>query len=221
MISIDQICLLQFAKLPQLGKVKTRMQPALSPQQSLNLHRQLVDYSAQIYSARGFAGYQFWFAGEPETPEQAAWLDNLQQRYGCSLQQQVGGDLGQRMAHAAKQALGQYQAVIIVGSDCPFIDAEKLQQLVQRWQRPMMFIPALDGGYVLIALRQYTDSVFTDIPWGGPEVMERSRQQLQQQGLAWDELDALNDIDVLEDLPTLADIPELAEFSRLSRSASV
>lgn len=220
MISLDQICLLQFAKLPQLGKVKTRMQPALSPLQSLHLHRQLVDYSAQIYSAMGFADYQFWFAGEPETPAQSDWLDNLQQRYACNLHQQVGGDLGQRMAYAAEQALGQYQAVIIVGSDCPFIDARQLQQLVGRWQQPMMFVPALDGGYVLIALRQFTDSVFTDIAWGGPTVMADSRQRLRQQGIAWDELAALNDIDRVEDLASLAAIPELAEFSRLSLNTS-
>ena len=36
-------CLLVFAKAPVLGHVKTRLQPIYSPQQSVDLHTQLVN----------------------------------------------------------------------------------------------------------------------------------------------------------------------------------
>ena len=69
----------------------------------------------------------------------------------------------------------------------------------------MVFIPAEDGGYVLVGARRggLEKRCFDDIAWGGAEVMAQTRMQLLKQGWApsrdWREMPALWDVDTPED----------------------
>ena len=67
-----------------------------------------------------------------------------------------------------------------------------------------MLIPAEDGGYVLIGLRQPEPAVFANMTWGSATVFEQTRQRLRDTGLSWHELPALWDVDEPVDLARLA-----------------
>ena len=72
-----------------------------------------------------------------------------------------------------------------------------------------MFIPAEDGGYVLVGLHQAESRLFEDVAWGGPTVMAQTRSQLHACALTWSELSVHWDLDRPEDLPRLSGSPGL------------
>ncbi|MQM30903.1 MAG: hypothetical protein CRU78_10415, partial [Candidatus Accumulibacter phosphatis] len=70
-----------------------------------------------------------------------------------------------------------------------------------------VFIPAEDGGYVLLGLRCPQPGLFEGVDWGSERVMAQTRQRLLALGLRWCELPALWDVDRPADLTRLATLP--------------
>ena len=70
-----------------------------------------------------------------------------------------------------------------------------------------MFVPTLDGGYVLVGLRKpgsgVLPGIFTAMPWSTPQVMQRTREALQREGIGYAEMVAVRDIDEPADLAHL------------------
>jgi glycosyltransferase A (GT-A) superfamily protein (DUF2064 family) len=62
-----------------------------------------------------------------------------------------------------------------------------------------VFVPAEDGGYVLVGLARPLDA-FSGIPWSTPGVMAATRANLAAQRGTWRELPVLWDVDVPQDL---------------------
>ncbi len=67
-------------------------------------------------------------------------------------------------------------------------------------------IPAEDGGYVLIGMRQPSPRVFADIDWGSGKVMAQTRERLSEIGWRWSEFTPLWDVDRDEDFRRLRDL---------------
>ena len=67
-----------------------------------------------------------------------------------------------------------------------------------------VFIPAQDGGYALVGLREPQHALFRDMRWSTPSVMEETRLRASAAGLAWRELETLWDLDVPDDLARLS-----------------
>ncbi len=67
-----------------------------------------------------------------------------------------------------------------------------------------VFIPAEDGGYVLVGLRRPQPRLFEGIDWGSERVMAQTRERLSELGLRWVELPTLWDVDRPGDLLRLA-----------------
>ena len=122
-----------------------------------------------------------------------------------TLRQQAEGDLGNRMLATINGP------TLIIGTDCPALTPEHLQQAASVLsENDAVLIPAEDGGYVLIGLRQPTASIFAEMTWGCATVLEQTRLRLRAACLRWVELPSLWDIDEPADLPRLtAFAPEL------------
>jgi rSAM/selenodomain-associated transferase 1 len=194
--------LLVFAKAPVPGQVKTRMQPHLSPQQSAQLHRQLVEYCLRNCASLPWSQLQLWVGSEHP------WWAELQRRYALDLFQQRGQDLGQRMAGAVAAAQIDGCGLILIGTDCPDISGDYLRAAAAALrQYDVVLGPAEDGGYVLIGFsmrhRERYQAVFADVDWSTDRVLAQTRQRLVQQQLRWLELPVLADIDRPEDLRLL------------------
>lgn len=202
--------LLLFAKVPERGQVKTRLQPMLGVDGAMDLHQRLIRYTWQrLAASQGTLGIrsELWasgvggdmfFAGLNPTPFLAI---------------QTGRDLGERMWSAASHALESAQYVIIVGADCPSVDLNYVQEAVTALKRgvPVVLGPADDGGYVLLGVRKpLVPEMFSDIPWGTDQVLIRTRSRLREQGIGWQELSPRWDVDRPEDLKRLADLPDWA-----------
>ena len=189
-----------FSKPPLAGEVKTRLIPALGEAGALALYQQLLEHTLSTARNSGFAGIELWC-----TDSRDGGIRALAARYNVRLQQQSGSHLGERMANALNVALARAQYAVLMGCDCPALQADDLRRAAG-WLRSgadAVLGPASDGGYYLIALRRPLLDLFTDIAWGTGEVLETTRTRLRRAGVTWHELPEYRDIDRPEDLQFL------------------
>lgn len=183
------------ARAPQPGKVKTRLLSALNESDACQLHKDLVELCLQ----KTINGK--WVSHLCCTDVTAPFFLACEKTYGIGLRLQCGDDLGSRMQHVARQALHDFDYVILIGADCPVIDADYISQAqnILRQGADAVIGPAEDGGYVLLGLSKLDDSLFNNIEWGGEDVLAVTRQRLQTLGWQWQELATLWDVDRPDD----------------------
>ena len=63
-----------------------------------------------------------------------------------------------------------------------------------------------DGGYALIGLRAPARTLFSEMHWSVPSVMEETRRRLRDLGMRWQEPVTLWDLDLPEDIERLRQI---------------
>lgn len=196
-----------FAKPCIPGQVKTRLIPALGAQRACQLYRCMLEQTLRTV-AQIDADCELWLTalGVDTDTETAA------KELGFACRQQCEGDLGDRMLHAYQSLLRRYSQVILIGSDCPALNAADLyaatNALISGYDAVLM--PAEDGGYVLLGLRMICRDLFVDVPWGTADVLTTTRQRLQKIGIRHFELHETWDVDRPEDLERLADFPGLS-----------
>ncbi|WP_396587243.1 TIGR04282 family arsenosugar biosynthesis glycosyltransferase [Bermanella sp. R86510] len=203
--------IIQFAKYPKLGQVKTRMQPVLSPEQSQKLHIKLLTHT-----------YSELHRLTDDTTHYRLALDVLDSHLAIDevvktnepqlgkIQQQ-GDSLGARMLNAMEQGLREYEKVIIVGSDCPVLSKEAVNQAILALEyAEHTFIPAEDGGYVLIGAKKIFPAIYDNMPWGTGDVLDTTKRRLELANEKAIFLDELWDVDRPEDYKRL--ISDKAHF---------
>lgn len=204
-----KVCL--FAKAPLAGRVKTRMSSSLSEQECLQLHLDLLACVAANAAALPAQDYvvELHITGEHRV------FDALSERYGFVQKLQVGRDLGQRMSHAVCESLRDCESVLLVGADCPFVDCDMISAILRadRHNQAVM-VPAADGGYAALLLRDHDISLFSDIAWGSEEVAQTTISRLQALHWGFHVLPSCPDIDRPEDLAYLGEVPALAHWAK-------
>lgn len=108
------------------------------------------------------------------------------------------------MFHAFSRLCRQREALVI-GTDCPALTAAELRVAARALLEgnDAVFVPAEDGGYVLVGLRHALASLFYGVPWGSDRVMDHTRERLRRAGLRWRELPPSWDVDRPEDFDRL------------------
>jgi rSAM/selenodomain-associated transferase 2/rSAM/selenodomain-associated transferase 1 len=115
---------------------------------------------------------------------------------------QRGAGLGERLSHAVGDAFRRgAKKVIVIGTDCPDLDAYLLNDAAQALDRHDVVLgPALDGGYYLIGCRAHDRRLFEGIDWGTSGVLAQTLIAAQRSGRDVHQLKALSDVDHAEDL---------------------
>ena len=188
---------IQFAREPISGKVKTRMQPQLSAVQACELHCDLLLWTCEALCAAKLADVELWVAGDIRHPifERCVAMGVSQ------LREQRGADLGERMYDAINDGLKRYRKVILVGSDCPEIDACYLRSaLVALEYKPLALGPATDGGYVLLGATRIDAGLFRGVAWGQAGVFAQTVARAAVLDESWSQLETLADIDRPQDV---------------------
>ncbi len=202
LLSTVQVAVL--AKAPIPGLAKTRLIPALGAQGAARLQRQLTQHAVATAQAAGLGPVTLWCAPDAQHRHFRA----LQHRTGLACRVQPEGDLGERM-HSAFCLHCQQGPLLLIGTDCPPLQPQHLRRAAQTLLAgdDAVFIPAEDGGYVLVGLRQPQAAIFKHMTWSTPEVMAQTRARARAQGLRWQELETLWDVDVPADLERLRNHP--------------
>ncbi len=94
--------------------------------------------------------------------------------------EQKGSDLGERMKNAFLWGFSKgFQKIVMIGSDSPTLPAYFIQQAFFRLKsEPIVFGPALDGGYYLIGMRPPIPDIFNNIRWGSKNVLSDTKKRL-------------------------------------------
>jgi rSAM/selenodomain-associated transferase 2/rSAM/selenodomain-associated transferase 1 len=192
--------LLIFAKEPIPGRVKTRLADALGAERAAAVYLQLVVRTLDMAVAARAAGVvgrvELWCEPNADRPLFVEWRD----RYRVMLAPQRGDDLGARMRFALETALARGTPALLIGTDCPVLEVETLGRAsAELVGHDAVFVPAEDGGYVLVGLARPLD-VFAGIAWSTASVMAVTRAQLIALGATWRELPPLWDLDLPQDL---------------------
>ena len=194
------------AKAPQPGRVKTRLIPALGAEGAAALAaRMLARTLAVAFEAAGAADTADPALGVVElcaspAPGDPAW-QGVVVPAGLRWSAQGEGDLGARMAGAARRVLAGGERVLLIGTDCPALDAACLRAAAEALDEvEAVIVPSFDGGYVLLGLRRFDPSLFEGIAWSTSTVAAATRVRLDALAWSYQVLPALQDIDVPADL---------------------
>ena len=116
---------------------------------------------------------------------------------------QPDGDLGARMSgvmlHLSTRGAGR---VVLIGSDLPEITPAPVARaftLLSAHPNRVVLGPSADGGYYLIGATR-VPPLFAGIPWGGPDVLDRTLAAAAQALVPVHLLDVSPDVDTPDDL---------------------
>jgi len=192
--------LIVFARYPTPGFAKTRLIPALGAEGAAKLQCRLTEHvlktADEMQAVRGI-DVEVRFTGSSQ--------QEMQDRFGSnntSFLPQCEGDLGSRLHDAAKAAFDAgTKKVVIVGTDCPDINAKYLIQAFDALnQSDIVLGPAFDGGYTLIGLKAPLPELFSGIEWGTDNVLSTTLEQCKAMKQKVRLLGAYSDVDHPEDL---------------------
>jgi len=188
------------AKAPRPGKVKTRLSPPLTLEQTAALNTQFLrdttENLATIPASAGLISY---------TPagDEALFAGLLPETF--ALVPQRGDGFGERLLAAAEDILAiGYGAVCLIDSDSPTVPAQAYAQAVEALARPgcrVVLGPSDDGGYYLIGLKHPHPEPFERIAWSTGAVFEETLERCREANLEVVVLPTWYDVD---DAQTLA-----------------
>ena len=177
-----------FSRAPVPGRVKTRLAARIGDWRAAGLHIRLTRRALRTARDAGVGPVELHVTA-----------DHKAFRFWDKRYLQRGNDLGERMYHA----LRRHRRAILIGSDCPALEARDLRLAARRLCAGyrVVLLPTEDGGYALIAARAAPRAIFQGVPWGGSRVLEETAKRLA--GMRWSRLRSLWDVDRPEDLERL------------------
>jgi len=190
------------AKEPVPGRVKTRLQPRLSPDESAALYTCFLQ--DRLRETSDLPGTDVAVAYTP--PEAAPTFASLVPG-SFRLFPQRGATLTGRLAAVTASAFADdYRYVTIMDSDSPDLPRERILRSFTLLEEgaDVVFGPCRDGGYYLVGLRGNWSRIFEEIPWSTSKVLQESLARAASLGLIAALLEPWQDIDTFEDLRDLA-----------------
>lgn len=185
--------LLIFIRNPVLGKVKTRLARTVGEEEALRIYQILLK---KTRAAAQECQVERWLFYSDNVDSQDQWPADIFQKY-----LQHNGDLGERMQAAFQQAFDiGAEKVVIIGSDCPELSGQGLQQAFDQLDRADFVIgPVPDGGYYLLGMKTLEPAVFHGIEWSTETVRETTIKKINGVGKSVALLPMLSDVDTEAD----------------------
>ena len=201
--ALSHLCAMTvMAKAPRPGRVKTRLSPPLTLDQTAALNicflRDTTTNLATIPGSAGLISY---------TPagDEALFEGLLPETFGLVLQR--GDGFGERLLAAAEDVLAiGYGAVCLIDSDSPTVPGAAFAQAVEALAAPgdrVVLGPSHDGGYYLIGLKHAHAAPFERITWSTGSVLAETVERCREAGLevvllpTWYDVDDAATLDLL------------------------
>jgi hypothetical protein len=209
------------AKAPRAGKVKTRLQPPLTPEEAAALNVCFLhDTTENIATVASEGGAQGIVCYTPVGDEVA--FDGLLPE-GFALIAQRGDGFGERLVCAVEDILScGFGAVCLIDSDSPTLPSRALRmavtELAQKGGRVVVGASE-DGGYYLIGMRRSEPRLFERITWSTEHVYAETVERVRESKMELVELPKWYDVDdaaTLEVLKRELLRGERPEFATLS-----
>ncbi len=187
------------AKVPEAGKVKTRLQPRLTPGQSAAFAECLLhDTIAKV------AGKQDHLIIAYSPADGRDFFDQFSKHKIIYIPQK-GLNLGERMFNAFDFAFAQkMDSVVMIGTDSPTFPPEFIDQAFGFLENTDAVLGETeDGGYYLIGLKTLKLEIFENVEWSSPETFKQTAENMRMLGLSVSLLPRWYDVDEPEDFERL------------------
>jgi rSAM/selenodomain-associated transferase 1 len=194
MTMLSSTALVIFVRNPILGQVKTRLAKDIGDERALAIYLQLLEHTLKITRSLSFRKFIYY---ADEVSDYDLWSVP-----GYTKRMQSGTNLGERMLNSFKELFEQgFTRIVIIGSDCLQLQAENLQEAVTLLESNTAVIgPASDGGYYLLGLTKLYPELFVNKPWSTNQVLTKTIDDFNNQGISYALLEELSDIDDITDL---------------------
>lgn len=193
--------LLVFARLPERGRVKTRLAESIGDDAALAAYETMLrDLLASIGRPSSEVEIEILWA-----PTEAANGASLAHAFGdLPTAMQTGHTLGDRlsMAFAERFFFHATQKIVAIGVDDPSLPRDLIDHALALLDSCEWVLgPAEDGGYYLIGCRApaFDPSIFQDVAWGTPSVFTTTISKIAEWQSTVAVLPVRWDIDVAED----------------------
>jgi uncharacterized protein len=192
MVNSENLLIL-LTKMPEAGKVKSRLSSEIGPEKAAEVYAQLLRNTLAQMKATNSAKTIALEGNE------ALFTEAFGQ---WTIWPQEGNDLGKRMQLAFERAFQiAYKRVVLIGGDCPEMSAKFLESAFEKLNdNDLVLGPSQDGGYYLIGLKKTEPRLFENMQWSHDKVFELSIARAAEQNLKVALLPMLRDIDHLADL---------------------
>ncbi|MGP1683889.1 MAG: TIGR04282 family arsenosugar biosynthesis glycosyltransferase [Giesbergeria sp.] len=188
------------AKAPVPGLCKTRLIPALGPGGAARLAARMLLHTVKIAFDAHIGPVEICAAPSASHP---AW-QSIALPASLQWSEQGEGDLGARMAAAVRRTLARGEHALLIGTDCPALDAASLQSAAQALTtHDAALVPTADGGYALLSLARFHAGIFANMPWSTPAVAQQTLERFAKDGWRVQLGPVLHDIDEPADLAHL------------------
>jgi rSAM/selenodomain-associated transferase 1 len=193
--------LLVFARLPERGKVKTRLAESLGDDGALAAYQTMLrDLLSSIGQSSAETEIEILWA-----PTEAANGETLRRAFGdVSTAMQTGATLGDRLSMAFSERFFFHatQKIIAIGVDDPRLPRVLIDHAFALLDSCEWVIgPAEDGGYYLIGCRAaaFDPEIFAEIEWGTASVFAATMRRIAEWQSSVAVLPERWDVDVVED----------------------
>ena len=161
------VAIIIFAKAPMPGYVKTRLASAIGKDAAARLAARMLDEAVKKAVLADIGPVELCCDPDELHP---AFID-ARDRYGLRLSQQHDGSLGKRMCQSLNGALNCHARAILIGTDAPQLDVAHIHAARDALRIcDAVFIPAVDGGYVLVGISRPLPEIFNGVDWGTERV---------------------------------------------------
>ena len=208
-----------FARLPESGKVKTRLASDIGTERALEVYEAML---RDLLGSIGPSGpeMEIEFLWPPTSAADGAALRRAFAQHAVAMQ--TGATLGDRMSMAFSERFffHRTQKIIAIGVDDPTLPRELIERAFDLLDSVEWVVgPAHDGGYYLIGCRalSYEPEVFLEIEWGTSSVLTATLARIAASGRTLALLPERYDIDTVRDLERFAASGHDGELGRLLR----
>ncbi|MGH9419964.1 MAG: TIGR04282 family arsenosugar biosynthesis glycosyltransferase [Thermoanaerobaculia bacterium] len=174
--------LLVFARLPERGKVKTRLAESIGEERALAAYETMLrDLLASIGTPSAETEIEMLWA-----PSQSANGDALTRAFGdFPTAMQTGTTLGDRLSMAFSERFFFHatQKIIAIGVDDPSLPRALIDTAFAQLDSCEWVVgPAEDGGYYLIGCRavSFDPMIFEDVDWGTSTVFATTLSKIAE-----------------------------------------
>lgn len=174
--------LLVFARLPELGKVKTRLAESIGEERALEAYKTMLrDLLASIGKSSPETEIEILWA-----PTEFASGESLTRAFGdLPTAMQTGATLGDRLSMAFSERFFFHatQKIVAIGVDDPSLPRTLIDTAFAQLDSCEWVVgPAEDGGYYLIGCRaaSFDPMIFADVEWGTSSVFVTTMSKIAE-----------------------------------------
>jgi len=180
-----------------LGKVKSRLAKDIGALGALEVYKMLLTVTREVTLNLACDKVVFY---SDFIDQEDIWPAT---HYNKEVQQ--GNDLGERIEHAFRKEFKKgYQHICIIGSDCAEITCELIEEAFSSLKSFDTVIgPAHDGGYYLLGMKEYYQSLFHNKSWSTDRLYHETLDAIKMENLSIHQLKTLTDVDQAKDLKSM------------------